>query len=363
MMLSHPSLASYPGTMVAQAHHSMIPTAPHGAQVTTELTSPVDRNTPDYLAQLLNDKKLLQVFPNVFQHMEKILDEEINRVRGNLFHLSTNKEPLCLPEESGSIVSLSEKLVVPVRDYPDFNFVGRILGPRGMTAKLLEQDTGCKIMVRGKGSMRDRAKEELNRGKANWEHLNEDLHVLITVEDTQKRAEMKLRRAVEEVKKLLVPAPEGEDDLKKLQLMELAIMNGTYRDGSLAMPTISMVTPSPQGARMMASPIGLPQVLRAPLTAGAPIFLAPGSRLHQLPQFTAVSSANGMQQMGGINQAPPLVSAASNGFMYQFDPYGNVQPVFEYSQAYDNSTAAGSVHKMRRTVIAREHPYTRSPLV
>lgn len=39
-----------------------------------------------------------------------------------------------------------------------YNFVGRILGPRGMTAKQLEQETGCKIMVRGKGSMRDKAK-------------------------------------------------------------------------------------------------------------------------------------------------------------------------------------------------------------
>lgn len=48
--------------------------------------------------------------------------------------------------------------------------------------------------------------EEQNRGKPNWEHLNEDLHVLITVEDTQNRAEIKMRRAVEEVKKLLVPA-------------------------------------------------------------------------------------------------------------------------------------------------------------
>jgi len=51
---------------------------PHGAiSVTTAAVepTPIDRNTPDYLAQLLNDKKLLQVFPNVFQHMEKILDE------------------------------------------------------------------------------------------------------------------------------------------------------------------------------------------------------------------------------------------------------------------------------------------------
>ena len=37
-----------------------------------------------------------------------------------------------------------------------YNFVGRILGPRGMTAKQLEQETKCKIMVRGKGSMRDK---------------------------------------------------------------------------------------------------------------------------------------------------------------------------------------------------------------
>ena len=48
--------------------------------------------------------------------------------------------------------------------------------------------------------------EEMNRGKPNWEHLNEDLHVLITVEDHRNRAELKLKRAVEEVKKLLVPA-------------------------------------------------------------------------------------------------------------------------------------------------------------
>ena len=42
--------------------------------------------------------------------------------------------------------------------YLQFNFVGRILGPRGMYAKQLEKETGCKIMVRGKGSIRDKKK-------------------------------------------------------------------------------------------------------------------------------------------------------------------------------------------------------------
>lgn len=152
---------------------------------------------------------------------------------------STEKRSAELPDAVGPIVQLQEKLYVPVKEYPDFNFVGRILGPRGLTAKQLEAETGCKIMVRGKGSMRDKKKEEQNRGKPNWEHLNEDLHVLITVEDAQNRAEIKLKRAVEEVKKLLVPAAEGEDSLKKMQLMELAILNGTYRDANIKSPALA----------------------------------------------------------------------------------------------------------------------------
>jgi len=35
----------------------------------------IDRKSSDYLGQLLNDKKQLQALPNVFVHVEKILDE------------------------------------------------------------------------------------------------------------------------------------------------------------------------------------------------------------------------------------------------------------------------------------------------
>ncbi|XP_010020548.1 PREDICTED: protein quaking isoform X2 [Nestor notabilis] len=196
---------------------------------------------------------------------------------------STEKRSAELPDAVGPIVQLQEKLYVPVKEYPDFNFVGRILGPRGLTAKQLEAETGCKIMVRGKGSMRDKKKvsfksrdnhdpavleveEEQNRGKPNWEHLNEDLHVLITVEDAQNRAEIKLKRAVEEVKKLLIPAAEGEDSLKKMQLMELAILNGTYRDANIKSPTA-------QAPRIITGPAPVlpPAALRTPTPAGPTI--------------------------------------------------------------------------------------------
>ncbi|XP_043473052.1 protein held out wings isoform X12 [Leptopilina heterotoma] len=197
-------------------------------------TNTTTQSIADYLSQLLKDRKQLAAFPNVFIHVERLLDEEIAKVRASLFQISgVKKEPLVLPEPEGEITTLTEKVYVPVKEHPDFNFVGRILGPRGMTAKQLEQETGCKIMVRGKGSMRDKKKEEQNRGKPNWEHLTDELHVLLTVEDTENRATLKLARAVEEVKKLLVPVQaDGEDELKKRQLMELAIINGTYRDSN-----------------------------------------------------------------------------------------------------------------------------------
>ncbi|ESN99215.1 hypothetical protein HELRODRAFT_67109 [Helobdella robusta] len=186
-------------------------------------------NPSEYLLQLLKDKQQLTSFPNSFVHIGRLLDSEISRVRSNLFYLGLNKEPLQLPEPSGSPVTLTEKLSVPVRDHPDFNFVGRLLGPRGLTIKQLELDTGCRILIRGQGSMRDKHKEEQMKGKAKWEHLNEDLHVLVTAEDAKNRAAVRLRKAVDEVKKLLMPIPESEDELKKRQLTELAVLNGTYK--------------------------------------------------------------------------------------------------------------------------------------
>ncbi|XP_078032390.1 protein quaking isoform X2 [Epinephelus lanceolatus] len=198
--------------------------------------------------------------------VHSLLLREISRVRKDMYTNTLNGSDRSseLPDAVGPTVQLQEKLYVPTKEFPDFNFVGRILGPRGLTAKQLETETGCKIMVRGRGSMRDRKKEEQNRGKPNWEHLNEDLHVLITVEDAQNRAEIKLKRAVEEVNKLLVPAVEGEDSLKKMQLMELAILNGTYRDANIK-PS------STQTPRVLSGPapvLAPPTVLRTPAPAG-----------------------------------------------------------------------------------------------
>jgi protein quaking len=125
----------------------------------TEMNAVNTQSIADYLAQLLKDRKQITAFPNMFMHVERLIDEEITKVRASLFEVNgVKKEPLVLPEPDGAPVTITEKVFVPVKDHPEFNFVGRILGPRGMTAKQLELETGCKIMVRGKGSMRDKKK-------------------------------------------------------------------------------------------------------------------------------------------------------------------------------------------------------------
>ncbi|XP_018327285.1 protein held out wings isoform X2 [Agrilus planipennis] len=272
----------------------------------------------DYLAQLLKDRKQLAAFPNVFIHVERLLDEEIAKVRASLFQINgVKKEPLVLPEPEGQVMTLTEKVYVPVKEHPDFNFVGRILGPRGMTAKQLEQETGCKIMVRGKGSMRDKKKEDQNRGKPNWEHLSDDLHVLLTVEDTENRAKVKMARAVEEVKKLLVPQADGEDELKKRQLMELAIINGTYRDSSSKTTSAAVcdeewarvAVAAAETQRLLSPAIpGLATPLRTPATPlGAPLILSPRMSV----PTTGASILNGSAPPGSL-----LSPGETHGLIY-----------------------------------------------
>nr|XP_009934487.1 PREDICTED: KH domain-containing, RNA-binding, signal transduction-associated protein 1-like [Opisthocomus hoazin] len=104
-------------------------------------------------------------------------------------------------------MKLKERVLIPVKQYPKFNFVGKILGPQGNTIKRLQEETGAKISVLGKGSMRDKAKEEELRkgGDPKYAHLNMDLHVFIEVFGPPCEAYALMAHAMEEVKKFLVP--------------------------------------------------------------------------------------------------------------------------------------------------------------
>ena len=49
-----------------------------------------------------------------------VIQTEIGKVRGNLFQINGNeKKPMVLPEPIGTAANLSEKVYVPVKEFPD----------------------------------------------------------------------------------------------------------------------------------------------------------------------------------------------------------------------------------------------------
>ncbi|CAI9097153.1 OLC1v1033507C1 [Oldenlandia corymbosa var. corymbosa] len=212
-------------------------------------TSDVDSN--QYLSELLAEHQKLGPFMQVLPICSRLLNQEILRVSGmvpnqgfgdldRLRHrspspmASSNLMPNIagsgisgwngLPQErlggtpgmtmdwQGAPASPSSytvkrilRLEIPVDTYPNFNFVGRLLGPRGNSLKRVEATTGCRVYIRGKGSIKDPDKEEKLRGRPGYEHLNEPLHILIEADLPASVVDIRLRQAQEIIEELLKP--------------------------------------------------------------------------------------------------------------------------------------------------------------
>jgi len=117
----------------------------------------------------------------------------------------------------------SRKIRIPVEDHPTYNFIGLIIGPRGKTQKDMESKTGCKIAIRGKGSVKEGAKGRRNGVPLEGE--DEPLHVVITGDDPAA-----IDAAAEMIESMLVVIDDEKNVHKQNQLRELALLNGTLKD-------------------------------------------------------------------------------------------------------------------------------------
>lgn len=247
--------------------------------------SPHIRSTPDvdsscsqYLKELLAEHQKLGPFVQVLPICSRLLNQEIVRVSGmfnnqgysNFDRLPRGSpSPMAssdirpgfggkglggwngLPDErligpqgmnmdwlpapaspSSNIVKRILRLDIPADSFPNFNFVGRLLGPRGNSLKRVEASTGCRVYIRGKGSIKDPDKEENLRGRPGYEHLNEPLHILIEAELPVNIIDLHLRQAKEIIEELLKPVDESQDYYKRQQLRELALLNSNFREES-----------------------------------------------------------------------------------------------------------------------------------
>lgn len=145
---------------------------------------------------------------------------------------------------------------------------------------------------------------------------------------------------------------EGEDELKKRQLMELAIINGTYRDSSSKSIT-SSVYPylfsliefahllhfssadiDNEPMKLIAPPVALTTPLRTPTATplGAPLIISP--RHIHVPTSAALINGSG---------PPPLMTHADAGLLYApYDFHHYAALTSPLLAEYPSTTAADS---------------------
>ncbi|KAL9652029.1 hypothetical protein ABK040_000370 [Willaertia magna] len=186
-------------------------------------------------AQQLNP--LFNFEQNLLNIVQYILEVETNIQSTNILsdlNILNNKNNKL--NNNNSLIGMtkllfSKKIYIPVNEYPQYNFIGLIIGPKGSTQKKLEKVSGAKIAVRGKGSVKPGKVTSTNTSLNNTlmsltnSSMEEDLHVLITAED-----EDSVEKAAEMVKRLLIPVEEGNNELKKEQLRELARLQGLLKE-------------------------------------------------------------------------------------------------------------------------------------
>ncbi|XP_068613146.1 KH domain-containing, RNA-binding, signal transduction-associated protein 2-like [Brachionichthys hirsutus] len=230
---------------------------------------------------------------------------------------------------SNKNIKLSERVLIPVQQYPKFNFVGKLLGPRGNSMKRLQEETGVKMSILGKGSMRDKEKEEELRtsGEAKYAHLSNDLHVLIEVFAPPGEAYSRMSHALEEIKKFLVP--DYNDEIRQEQLRELSLLNGSEESsrGRSGRPATTISTRGHRGTRR---------------SAAAPRGTAAAAAAHsKLPTTALTREAQAPRAMGAAGSAgyrpPPLAVRHESYDDYGYDDgYGGEYDDESYETYEDN---------------------------
>ncbi|XP_044150514.1 KH domain-containing, RNA-binding, signal transduction-associated protein 3 isoform X1 [Bufo gargarizans] len=227
-------------------------------------------------------------------------------------------------------MKLAQKVLIPIKQFPKFNFVGKLLGPRGNSLKRLQEDTLTKMSILGKGSMRDKAKEEELRksGETKYFHLNDDLHVLIEVFAPPAEAYGRMGHALEEIKKFLIP--DYNDEIRQAQLQELTYLNGGSENEEVP------VVRGKQSVRARGAPVTTlsrgrggvpPPSTGVPRGAPAPRGVTPARVPSTRARGLLASRARAIPPPAGYRLPPPAQ-----------DTYGEYDYDDGYGTAYDEPT-------------------------
>lgn len=281
--------------------------------------NPAAQKAGEYIRELLAEKLVLDQtkFPNA----ARLIDQEVARVQ-NIGKVPI-REAKYVDIYREKPMKVAVKVLVPVREHPKFNFVGKLLGPKGNSMKRLQEDTMCKMAVLGRGSMKDRQKEEELRQSLDpkYAHLCDDLHVEISALGPPAEAHARIAFALAEVRKYLIP--DNNDNIRQEQMREMEII--TAADPSHKEPSSS--TKRPSGilrAAVPHPPVPMRTATRMPVTTP-----------RVMPAKTKILSI--------LDRARIAMEESYSG-AYE-EPYEPNEPAYDpYSTSVSNSRSSYSTH-------------------
>ncbi|XP_075231007.1 uncharacterized protein LOC142329928 isoform X1 [Lycorma delicatula] len=222
--------------------------------------SQTDGKVGEYVRELLKEKMSLD--PAQWPNAMRLIDQEVKQAQSQGGKLLRENRYVDIYREKP--IRVAVKVLVPVKEHPKFNFVGKLLGPKGNSLKRLQEDTMTKMAILGRGSMRDKAKEEEMRQALDpkYAHLSDELHVEIAALAPPAEAHARIAYALAEIRKYLVP--DNNDEIRQEQMREIQA-EAPPRGGAPLLRGVGRGRAPPRGP-----PIGMPpsrSLLSAPRPA------------------------------------------------------------------------------------------------
>lgn len=185
--------------------------------------NPAAQKAAERVRELLAEK--LNIDPNQYPLAYKLIDQEISKIQSSGRIAKPEVKYVDIYREKP--IKVTVKVLVPVKEHPKFNFVGKLLGPKGNSMKRLQEETMCKMAILGKGSMRDRQKEEELRASLDpkYAHLSDELHIEISALGPPAEAHARISFALAEVRKYLIP--DNNDNIRQEQMREMESMTSS----------------------------------------------------------------------------------------------------------------------------------------
>ncbi|VDM18031.1 unnamed protein product, partial [Wuchereria bancrofti] len=129
------------------------------------------------IREIHNEQQLMEQggeWGEQFKNAKRLLAAEADKLENSI-------DPEWLEVDIAKPIKVSKKVLIPNFRHPHFNFVGKILGPKGATLQAMAKQFKCHIYVLGRGSTKDRAKEQelLQSGDPQYAHYGGPLHVKV----------------------------------------------------------------------------------------------------------------------------------------------------------------------------------------